>query len=223
MEITTFVIKTDHEAEPNSGRLLRGAIAARKKENVELHNHVIGGGYLYRYPLVQYKIINGVPVVVAIGETADYVRKALDGLDRLLLGNTEFRVLGVLEKRQEANFAPCKPRKYRFLTPYIALNSKNLQKYKKFKQEKAWLYLRDLQESILIGNVLSACKGLKVVVENALRAKFSLKEQVVYYRGINAIGFVGTFSLNYSLPDFIGLGRGVSEGWGTIESLQLEE
>ena len=36
-------------------------------------------------------------------------------------------------------------------------------------------------------------------------------------KGVRMVGFKGTFAVNFELPDYIGLGKSVSRGFGTIK------
>lgn len=72
--------------------------------------------------------------------------------------------------------------------------------------------------SIIIGNVISMCKGLGMIEENELFVHSKVDEYRVNYKGIEVIGFTGEFEINFKIPDFFGLGKGVSEGYGAVRS-----
>ena len=48
------------------GRKLRGFFASGGEADSLLHNHAAGGGEIYRYPLVQYKVFRKSPVILAM-------------------------------------------------------------------------------------------------------------------------------------------------------------
>ena len=37
------------------------------------------------------------------------------------------------------------------------------------------------------------------------------------YKGIPVMGFTGEFRVNFKIPDFFGLGKGVSQGFGVVK------
>jgi len=37
---------------------------------------------------------------------------------------------------------------------------------------------------------------------------------------ISALGFLGAFTVNFSIPDYWGIGKSVSRGFGTIRKLK---
>jgi len=39
----------------------------------------------------------------------------------------------------------------------------------------------------------------------------------VEYKGIPVMGFTGEFRVNFKIPDFFGLGKGVSQGFGVVK------
>lgn len=41
-------------------------------------------------------------------------------------------------------------------------------------------------------------------------------------KGNKFIGFMGNFKVNFELPDYIGLGKGVSRGFGTVRRIMQE-
>jgi hypothetical protein len=43
-----------------------------------------------------------------------------------------------------------------------------------------------------------------------------LQPKKVYSKGIPLIGFEGMFQTNFNLPDYFGIGKSVSRGFGTV-------
>jgi hypothetical protein len=48
----------------------------------------------------------------------------------------------------------------------------------------------------------------------------NLKEVQTSLKGTTMLGFLGTFSVNFEIPDYWGIGKSVSRGFGTIKKLQ---
>ena len=104
---------------------------------------------------------------------------------------------------------------YSFITPWLALNEKNYQKY----QRSGTLAKRkELLEKILIGNILSMSKSLGYTVPAPIEVKIlNLKEKQTSLKGTPMLGFLGTFSVNFEIPDYWGIGKSVSRGFGTVK------
>ena len=89
----------------------------------------------------------------------------------------------------------------------------NYQKYLESKREQR----RELLRRTLIGNILSASKGLDYVVLDDIRLVIGrLRRHKCMIKGTPFIGFLGGFMVNFTIPDFIGLGKSVSRGFGTV-------
>jgi hypothetical protein len=102
---------------------------------------------------------------------------------------------------------------YEFITPWIALSQNNYQRYLESKREQR----RELLRRTLIGNILSASKGLDYVVLDDIRLEIGrLRRQKCMIKGTPFIGFLGLFMVNFTIPDFMGLEKSFSMGFGTV-------
>lgn len=106
---------------------------------------------------------------------------------------------------------------YKFISPWLALNEKNYEKFKSFDKSKR----KEFLEKLLVANVLSALKGL------GLRIGFRLSGQINKYKTVRTeahknkfVGFYCEFALNATLPEYLGLGKSVSKGFGVIEKIK---
>lgn len=64
---------------------LRGFFAASFNEYALLHQHV-ADKLIYKYPLIQYKMIEGSPLVLGINEGAEVLKEIYDMFDDIKLG-----------------------------------------------------------------------------------------------------------------------------------------
>jgi hypothetical protein len=101
---------------------------------------------------------------------------------------------------------------YKFQNPWIALNSDNFKKFISSSLPK-----KGFLENILIGNILSILKGLGIFIDFKLSIIIQdVLPSPIILNNNSFIAFKGTFSANILLPDYIGLGKSVSKGFGTI-------
>ena len=160
----------------------RGFIGDQFPDYSLLHHHV-EDGYLYTYPKVQYKIIEGTPLIIGIDEGAKVLKEISSDIKKLELGNSVYRVHSKQINEQETEVVPQRVMyNYRFLTPWFALNEKNYAtfiKMKDFREKKLFL------NKILIGNLLSMCKGLGIIVNTKLNVHSHLKEEKIEFKGIH--------------------------------------
>jgi hypothetical protein len=208
-----LMLKTDKPVEESPSKL-RGYIGSRFEEYPILHHHIKEVGYLYTYPRVQYKIVEGTPYILGIEEGARVLKEISGDLKELVLGNHRYIIKQKIFYEQEAEVKPSRKRQYRFLTPWLALNPEN---YKVYKEMKDWKEKKEFLNGILVGNILSMCKGLGVVVDRRLYAHSHLDAEKVEYKNVPLLGFTGEFRVNFTIPDFFGLGKGVSQGFGVVK------
>ncbi|MEW5819872.1 MAG: CRISPR-associated endonuclease Cas6 [Cyanobacteriota bacterium] len=199
--------------------LLRGYLGNLFKEYDLVHNHnTETGKEIYRYPLIQYKVLDNKPTIIAIGG------EAIDVLTKMLIKTKEINIKGLIIPVYEKNFTILEQNygcsdeliTYEFINPWIGLNQQNYIKYKTLQD------VADKEELInkcLIGNIMSISKYLNYTVQNKLEAKNNLKEHAVILKGNNVLGFKGYFKTNFKLPDYIGLGKSVSRGYGCIKKV----
>src|SRR5699024_9491246 len=101
------------------------------------------------------------------------------------------------------------------LVNWIGLNEKNYQSYQKATGLKERL---EILERVLIGNILSMAKGLnwhinervEVAVQKISRTKSAT------HKNTSLISFDLELLSNVKLPDYIGLGKSVSHGFGIV-------
>ena len=197
---------------------LRGAIASLHPDNTLFHQHQSDGRSIYTYPLIQYKMIEDQACLVGLDRGADALH-ILNLMDQTLtLGQHSYRVLSLDVSYSQVDFG-WHPQHvlYGFYTPWMALNQKNYERYQRTGQRSQQT---NLLKSILIGNLLSMSKGLKYSVDSPVTVEFQELEEVnTRLKGNPMLGFTGSFSTRFSIPELWGIGKSTSRGFGTIVSL----
>lgn len=195
------------------GRRLRGFFAAGQAEGSLLHNHGEGGRELYRYPLVQYKVLRQVPTILAIEQGIPAVHPLVMEATALRLGEIDYPCGQVNIDLRTDTAGDCpQPVRYRFLSPWFALSQENYRAYLALPPEEQPLLL----QRILTGNILSMAKGLGLTVENRLQVTASLTPRASRFKTETVMGFVGEFSVNYRIPPLFALGKSISRGFGVV-------
>jgi hypothetical protein len=134
-------------------------------------------------------------------------------IDYLDLGGERYKIIDKKIDEKDVEFgANSSFRPYHLLAPWLALNEKNYERYRSSnKKEQTQLLNR-----ILIGNILSMAKSLEYVVTSEIKAKTNVRPVPVKLKGVPMTGFIGDFQVNFNLPDYIGLGKSVSRGFGAV-------
>ncbi|MBQ6218766.1 MAG: hypothetical protein IJJ47_03445 [Methanosphaera sp.] len=206
-----LLLKTDKKI-TESATKLRGYIGRQFQDNLILHNHE-NQDLIYSYPLVQYKIIENNAILYGLEEGLSTIKEISSDINELKLTNTYQIKEKILYEKEFELEESNKLHQYQFVTPWIALNQKNYQKYKKISNQKE---CKIFLNKILIGNILSMAKSFGIMVEKRLIVKSFLNITDVTYKSVVLKAFTGEFQTNFKLPDYMGLGKGVSHGYGTI-------
>ena len=200
----------------------RGAVISKiPKELTLFHNH-LGESFRFSYPLIQYKAISGKAAVVCIGEGTREIGNFFARADfQLRIGEREeaFTVENVWASQwmlQTWNDSMLYS-----LRRWLPLNKSN---YELFHKTEGIVERTKLLESILTGNLLSMSKGLGHYFEKPVSCIITNLEhaQVYTHKNVKMQGFNLLFRSNVYLPDFIGLGKGASMGFGTVKCIKTK-
>ena len=211
---------TDLDLKARDTPKLRGAVASKFPGYLLLHHHIEEDRLLYQYPRIQYKIINGCAMIIGVEEGIDVLKNIYNKLGEVRLDFTETEFNQEI-KIKVANwlFGDCDDLvEYRFITPWMALNQKNYKRFMRGSKESN----DKLLKSTLTGNILSLAKslGYKIKARIYVRPKLSISK--VNFKSNSMITFRGNFIVNFHIPDYLGIGKSVSRGFGTVKRLKSE-
>ena len=202
------------------GRKLRGFFASGAESDSLLHNHGESGAGIYRYPLVQYKVIGKTPTILAVEDGIREVHPLVMERRELLLGQYRYPCGHVNIDLSTAVIGDiAKPQSYRFCSPWFGLNQSNYRSYEQAGASER----QNILSRILIGNLLSLAKGMGLRVEGQLEVFPQLEERPVRFKDEIILGFSGAFSANYLIPDLMGIGKSVSRGFGSVRQIRAKK
>ena len=217
MELDYTLVKfKDIDLKTREGVKLRGYFARKYQDNVIMHNHK-DGDFVFVYPKIQYKVIKNTPYLCGIAEGAAIAARVGIDTDEITIDNID---LSTYEKEiikykaefgMEADYV-----EYNFLTPWMALNQENFIRYKKSNH----MQKEDMLKKILAGNILSMAKGVNYTVEDRISTWFDLEGVSVKFKNIDMTAFKGRFKVNFQIPDYLGIGKAVSRGFGTVSRIK---
>jgi len=101
---------------------------------------------------------------------------------------------------------------YQFKTLWMALNQQNFNKYRELTDGEKPGFL----DKQLRNNILSFYKGIGYWTKGQIMVKASLTPKQTLFKNKKMTAFTGGFISNAILPDYAGLGKSVSRGFGTI-------
>ena len=180
---------------------------------------MLNGSYRkkYLYPRVQVKILNEKIYFLGIAEGVSAVRSLIDNFKSLDFGNITFKIKdiiidenGLFEQTDHIN-------KYKFITPWVALNRTNIKKFSNTSTSQKRKFLCEL----LTRNLIFLTSEFKIDVDEKILTDIELEDKsLASFNDNRDVGFEGSFLTNFLLPDFIGLGNGITRGYGSIKHKQ---
>ena len=221
LKILHLFLKVDRDIE-ESATQFRGFIGSEFKKYIELHHHLTSNDekkLVYGYPKIQYKVIQNRAIVLGIGEENISILKNLVlNLNKIVLGDNTYRIIEIRTDYQESEFSITNQDElhtYKFQSPWLALNPKNYEKYMNLSRDGK----HNLLKEILIGNILSMSKYLSYTVPSQIKVDIDVRPLKILFKNVNMMGFKGKFKINFLIPNYLGIGKGVSRGYGSVKKI----
>ncbi len=219
MQITQAIIQfPDIRLQTRDAHKLRGYFGDLFKEHSPLlHNHYDDGSVRYAYPLVQYKVIDQIPVLLGFQEGADLLISLFLQIREIDIEGQKFPVLAKNIQQKQCGLTVNEQLfNYSFKTLWMALNQDNFKKYQRLEEEEKTTFLnRQLQN-----NILSFYKGLSFRTNDRIMVTSQLKEKQTLFKNKFMLAFAGQFTSNAHLPEWAGIGKAVSRGFGTVSRIK---
>lgn len=216
--LNVLMIRYDKAISPIQIPYFRGAVIATigRDTDILFHNHKDDEKYRYSYPLVQYKRMGGKACVVLINDAIAEAGALLGNM------NVNFQIGNSLVNMSIEKVATetCEIRvtdewiHYR-MQGWLPLNEEN---YRCYMQMDGLIERVELLQNILVGNIISMCKGLSIMMTDEINVVITSLSapHSVEHKGVKLLSFDVDFKSNVSLPNHIGLGKNASLGCGMI-------
>ncbi len=235
-KIKTLRITFDTEIRNWEIPSFRGAMAKKVGyEHEWFHNHNNSGAsskdtdfrgfssaqYHYRYPMIQYKTDRRGgklrPMLMCLGNCVDEAHKFFSQPDwdiemrgskrKLTIANLDVKQYNLQVWEDEFQYN---------LFNWLALNTDNYLKYRAMDSLAEKL---TFLEHLLNQHVVALYKSLGISLDfkaNAKITEYRREKWIEYKRGNKLLGFDLGFKANVFLPEYIGIGKGVSKGFGVV-------
>jgi len=173
--------------------------------------------FIHRYPVIQCKWIKNRILVIGIGQGADLLQEISGHGEDIIAGTDRFIICGRDQDIRHETFCMSdKTCSYEFLTPWLALNQQNARKFYNLKGKQE----RDaFMQKILAGNLTTLAKSLDYALPATLMCVSRVRFRRERIHDENVMVFVGSFETNLIIPDYLGIGQSISQGFGTIRSV----
>ena len=196
----------------------RGAIInSLQEKDILFHNHLSDeGGLRYAYPLIQYKRINNKAAILCFGIGTESIGKLFQHADFDLNLNGKHEKFSIDNISANNYLIQAWDARFQYsIRKWMALNQENYEKYIRLE---SMVEKTQFLEHILRGNILSFAKGLGIFIDKQVECVITQLSEptVTRYKGVKLTMFDAEFATNVSIPDYAGLGKGVSIGQGVV-------
>ena len=168
----------------------------------------------FLYPRIQVKILNEQIYLVGIKDGAEPVLEMTKELELLNFGNITFNILDIDVEENIDHFKQVDQLlSYRFVSPWVALSKNTQNRYKSLKNKDRTAFLNRL----LGQNLVFLAREVGIEINDKVYTKLRLESLFPKQVYENSWGsFSGEFQTNFILPNYIGLGNGITRGYGAI-------
>ena len=214
-------IRFDKTLHPRDIPKFRAAVIEKTERVSSLfHNHIDDTKVMYRYPLIQYKLTDAKASVLCLQAGTDDIHYLLQQKDlELRIGNKNltFEIEDV-DLHFDTVDTSEQLHTYR-ITDWLALNQNHYGHWQQNADDET--AQAEMLRRILCGNILSFAKGIEWWVESPIVVKINKVTNIrpTDFKKQRVLAFTVEFSCNVNLPNFIGLGKGVSVGFGVVEKI----
>lgn len=221
MELDILRISFKNKISQKQVPLFRAAVAKTAGyENILFHNHT-ENGYRHEYPLIQYKLIAGLPNIIAIGGGVAEISHFFASKERIIRLDGKTYPLIVYKTALNSiaiNISPTAIWRYTLFN-WLPLNQEN---YKKYCDVKSLADKVIFLQKVLTANILTFLEGFGK--DSELEIKTTILDiksrKVIRVNETLMESYSTTFESNVFLPNYIGLGKSSSQGHGIVRMIK---
>jgi len=221
-KIRVLQIKFSNRVTREQLPLFRAAIIkAAGRKNIIFHNHT-KAGYVYGYPLIQYKHIRKRPSIVCLEKAVEDIHHFFSSSKKTIILDGTKTQLEVEQIRANQYNLQVWDREFLYtIDRWIPFSQENYNEYQKME------YLDErvrFMETILRGNIISFAKGVGWDVDKEVKVKIVTidKRNVIPVKETPKEAYRLKFKTNVFLPNYIGLGRHTALGFGVIRHIKSD-
>ena len=218
-KIRTLLLQFTNEISSTEIPKYRGAvIASLENKNILYHNH-LDDKFRYAYPLIQYKRLHKKAAILCIGEGINAIHEFFTSNNFMFnMGGKEIEMTIDSINTYDNDITIREELQHYRIRNWLPLNSTN---YSMYHEANSLVERIQLLERVLIGNILSFLKGVDIHIEEQLELHVTniTNQRPATYKRIKLMAFDIEFSTNLNLPQYIGIGKNASVGYGILTKI----
>ncbi len=200
----------------------RGAFIEMAGRQYDLfHNHLTSNKYYYRYPLVHYRTYKKQAAILVFNQAIEGFQDILSSTDWQLRWRNHPHPLTITDLKLEEHRLKMTDKMMPYhLKSWLALKQDNYVLWQKCKNMSE---RSELLERVLVGHLLGFSSQMGWQLPERLEVNLQLLHRIrqTQYRSAQVLIFDVSFEANIDLPYGIGLGKGLTQGYGILGFGQL--
>ena len=190
----------------------------KAKKNNDLFYKRLVSGNPYCYPVVQFKRINGYATIICIGEGTESIGGFFSSANERINPGEKKAALEIETVKAEKTLIQTWESNFTYtIRKYLPLSNDSYAEYQKIDEiNGSYAFIAQ----ILKANISLFAKSIGIHLDREISCIIrELEEKAkakVKYKNHTFVSFDLKFKTNVSLPNYIGLGIGVSHGFGTV-------
>jgi len=220
-KIRILQVVFENEIEPYELPAFRAAIIEQTGRKYDLfHNHS-ENTQIYRYPLIQYKRVYKNPAILCIEEGVDQLHHFFEKKGEvIMIGDRQVELKVKQLQMNQFTMQVWDSWFYYNIENWVALNDENYQKFNLIESLSEQL---TFLEKTLIANIIAFAKGINWTIDKEVKVNITqLNEpKIIKIKDTRFTTYNLSFRTNIFLPNYLGLGKSVSKGFGKV--IQIKE
>lgn len=206
----------DFPIRPYEVSKLRGAMLNAMEDAPDLFHQHTDTGVIYRYPLIQYKVIRGKPTIVCLEDGADIIHHFFQNRKKPLKINGKSYQPEIEKIYLKYHLLQVWDRDLYFaINNWLPFNQEN---HKEYLELTSLVERTEFLERILRNHIVQFAHELEWDIEREIKVRIRkvYPPKSVTYKGMHYESYKLDFYTNVSLPDYVGLGKAASTGFGVV-------
>ena len=196
----------------------RGYLAKQYPKYSLIHNHLENGKLRYGYPLIQFKTIRKIPTIIGLLEGLDILKMVFMDVEEININGRHQKIWEKSIKMREEPFGQTEEYySYRFLSHWMALKEENYETYKQLYSIEKQVFLKHLIRE----NLKTVSKGFQYHIPDidSVKVEGYFKSRIMNFKNVKMLCFTGEFTVNFIIPDYLGIGKQVARGYGMVKKI----
>ncbi len=214
-------LKFDNSLKLNEIPAFRAALSNLYPEkSVWQHHHLDNKKLLYHYPLIQHKVYQNKLYIIALEGGADIVLNLIASPNQTVQVYDHSFQLNVESVSLFHHVCQAWDKVFVYkIYNWMALNSEN---YQKFQNTELLREKVAMLEKLMTAHIMAFIQHLQCNIYDRVFVGIHRihAQKWIKYKKIDFLTFDVTFETNISLPDYIGLGKASSVGFGMVKRVK---